>query len=141
MSLQTMIDTPLSSLCLVQLSQPEHQVPWFYLSPITTVHTQLDTNTYVNLSTFVLPRSHDYLNQICPQSQKYYTGFTHLCKGFRTTLYFRLEDLLPENLNDPWLEWANATIPAINSIILVRMGCALTGFIFVVVIILFGPGI
>lgn len=120
---------------------------YFYLFPITTVHTQLDTNTYVNLSTFAFPRSHDYLNQICPQSQKYFTGSTHLCKGFRTTFYFRLQDLLPEiaeNLNDPWLEWANATTPAnksINKIALVRMVCALTGFIFVVVIILLGPGI
>lgn len=34
--------------------------------------------------------------------------------------YFKIEDLLPkctENLTDPWLEWAHATIPGkfINS--------------------------
>ena len=36
----------------------------FFLSLIIPVCTQLDTITFVNLSTFALPHSHDYLNQI-----------------------------------------------------------------------------
>ena len=36
----------------------------FFLSLIILVRIQLDTITFVNLSTFALPHSHDYLNQI-----------------------------------------------------------------------------
>lgn len=58
------------------------------------VSTQLDTNTYIKLSTFAALCCHDYLNQIYPQSQKDLTSSTHLCKVFTPTLHFRLGDLL-----------------------------------------------
>ena len=64
MSPQTMIghSPPLEVPYLVQPLWSRHPVPCFYNSLIITVLAQLDTNTYINLSTFAPPHSHDYLN-------------------------------------------------------------------------------
>ena len=94
-------------------------MPCFSLCQIITVCTQLDTNTYKNLSTFATPRSHDYLNQTTPQSLRDLTSSAHLYKAFRMTLYFRLRDSLPicaEDLTDPWLGWVSAANPVNESI-------------------------
>lgn len=120
---------------MVQLVQPEQPMPCCFLSPIITYSVR--HNYLVNLSAFAPSCSHDNLDQICPQSLRDLTSSNHLCKAFRTTLYFRMGDSLPiraENLTDTWLEWVNAVIPvteSINSTSLTGMVCVPTGSVFV----------
>ena len=96
----------------VKLLWPEYPVP-FYLSPMVTELTHLNSNAYVNLSIFSPPYSYDYLNQICPHLLRELTSSTHFCKPLRTTLYFRLRDsftICTEHLTDPWLEPVNTAV-------------------------------
>lgn len=77
---------PLEDSYQVQLLWSEHSVPCFHFSLTVTVLARLDTDTYISLSTFAPPHSHEYLNQICPQSRKELTNTICLCKVFRTTI-------------------------------------------------------
>lgn len=77
MSLHTTTDHPEVSR-QVPLLQPEQPVPCFCLSLIITLYPI--RNIYVNLSTFALPCSHDYLDQMCSYSLRDLTSSTHLCK-------------------------------------------------------------
>jgi len=62
----------------VQLLQPEHPVPCFFLSLIITVLTQLDMITHINLNILAPSHAHDYLDQMCPFSLKILTNSTSL---------------------------------------------------------------
>lgn len=144
MSLQTTISPshPLEISYQVQLSWPEYPVP-FYLSPIITVLTSLNTNTYVNLTTFAPPYSYDYLDHIFSHQEN--LPAAPIFARHLEQHYFRFRDSLlmcTENLTDPWLEPVNEAVPvnkSINSTSLMVMVCVPTGFVFVMVIILLGP--